>query len=1100
MNADNLDIRLLRYRSRRDESPHVLANLLLEAKRPSEALEVVRLAQGDTPDAELMVLEGRAWFDQAALPEAQEALMRAVKTDPRSKEPYRWLAQVLMKRGEPGRAVQVLERALHIDGADRTLQQAHMRAQRLARIANDTELIGEGTLVAPVVPPPADPFLDGQAHTLRPATQAQNALPARAAPDGSLPSAAQEVRIEQRARGPEPRAQSRSPFQPKAVAAVVSSDFAADDAPTAAFEMPDEIRNWLEAERTQSMPTQPPAPLEAIPSPVFALSRAKDSSVSEPDFEAALAYDSDGSLELHDVRDVAPPAEAEAPERVLEVLSQHGVFESKSAAGAGVDWAAKGEAKGAGQRVGTSLAVGWVLALAAAGGGYFGFNHWLEGRRADAQTLIAKAMEAAADGQHASLVSAERQLLEARALDPKSIPAIADLLFVQATRALEDASSEVSYLRSTLASAESAGVSPSLVAAAKALVSAVDGDLGKSQALAASALEKGKDDPRVLYLVGRLYQRTARVEARALLQQASTQDPSFALAFAAEAEIALAEQDHEGARALLQKALGKDAQFLRAELWQMVLDVTGESAPALDERLEALSERITQGSAADQLLAIIVGSRVARAQEKMDSARSTLEKAKTLTVLDPELMSLLGQEALATGTLELAYRAANTAVKAAPAVQRYREELVQVLLARGDGRTALRSMDGIASDDGSFGMYAEARAALLSGSREALAETKKRLAAYRATTAGRGDVEASALLLRADLKLGANAESLLPTARTLAHGNPSSALAQLALGEAALHSGQGELALKALAKAVAVSPNDADGYYLRGRAQRLVSRPQEAKEDFLKALSLAPEHAQAREALGGLLVDSGQYDEALSVFGKLEQAGRGLSGTLGMVEALMGSGDLVAAETKFNRLSDAERALAASSVVAARLSIANHKPADAVARLAPLVAKDADTRSAEVLSLYGEALYADDKVDSAAGAFEAALEFDATYPEALIGRAMTAARAEKAKDAKSYLASANKALETRVRPPKLRAVYLVTLAKAHILDQEWEQAKQRLVDAIAIPGVPVEGHFWLGEMLTKTKSSKASDSYAKYLELAPNGSYATRAKRALAPR
>ncbi len=226
-----------------------------------------------------------------------------------------------------------------------------------------------------------------------------------------------------------------------------------------------------------------------------------------------------------------------------------------------------------------------------------------------------------------------------------------------------------------------------------------------------------------------------------------------------------------------------------------------------------------------------------------------------------------------------------------------------------------------------------------------------------------------------------------------------------------------------------------------------------------------------------------------------------LGNTRTMVEALLGSGDVAGAEVKFSRLSEAERAATASVVVAARLALAHNKPAEAAARLAPLAAKDADTRSAEVLALYGEALYADDKVDSAAGAFEAALEFDSAYPEALIGRAMTAVRAEKAKDAKQYLASAEQALKARVRPPKLRAAYLVTSARAHILDQEWDVARQYLTDAMAIPGAPLEGHFWLGEALTKAKAPKgASESYAKYLELAPNGPYAARAKRALAPR
>lgn len=1116
MNADNLDIRLLRYRSRREDSPHELAHLLLEAQRPGEALEVVRLALIERPDVDLMVLEGRAWFDQSALPEAQEALMRAVKADPRNKEPYRWLAQVLMKRGEPGRAVQVLERALHIDGTDRQLQQAHMRAQRLARIADDTDLMAEDKLVAPAEPQThVDPFVDGQAHTLRPAQQqkpvpvpvlmAQPKPPEAKLPAPKLPEPKKPAPVVVHDVSVKP---SPSDVQ-AAVQAAVRESFPdiqnpefGDDAPTAAFEMPAEILNWLEAERTQGMSTQPPAPMpsptEAMPSPVLSLSKLRESAEvasGAPDFPAALSNDPDASLELR------PPsaAEAEPPEQVLSVLSEQGIFEQPGTKPA-VEWAKKAETPRPGTRLGKTLAASWVFAFAAAGGGYYGFNYWLEQRRVDAQALIATAAAEIADGQHVSLLAAEGRLLEARTLDAKSSAAVESLLFVQTARALEDPNADVGYLRTTLARAETLEVSPALVLAGKAFVSAVDRDTQRAQELASGALVSGKDDARVLYLVARLYQRSGRAEARGLLQQASSKDASLALAFAAEAEMALAEKDFEAAQSLLKQALGADGKFLRAELWQLLLDVTPERALALKQTLAGLEGRIAQGAAPDQLLALLVGSRIARTEDDLMASASLLEGANALSVSDPELMSLLGQEALAVGKLDLAYRATNAATVAAPLVQRYREDLVQVLLARGDGRTALRSMDGLDDANGSFAMYAEARAALLSGSSEALAEAKKRLSSYRASAAGRADVEASALLLRTDLKLGANAESLLPTARTLAQQNPTSGISQLALGEAALLSGQGALALTALAKAELVSPSDADVYYLRGRAQRLVGKPAEAKADFLKALSLAPAHLQARETLGGLLVDAGEYDAAIEVFAKLEQEGRGLSGALGAIEAMLGRGDVARAEAKFEKLSEAERAQSAASVVAARIAIANKKAGDAVKRLEPLVAKDADTRNAQVLSVYGEALYADDKVDSAAGAFEAALEFDAAYPEALIGRAMTAVRAEKVKDAKLYLASAESALVTRVRPPKLRALYLLTLAKTQVLDQEWEPAKLSLQRALELGVAPTETHFWLGEVLTKTKSPGASESYAKYLELAPTGTFAGRAKRALAPR
>ena len=85
----------------------------------------------DEANLELLTLEGRAYYAQGSLQEAQRSLLKAAKIDPRNKEPYRWLAQVLIERGDPTRAVQVLERALGLDPNDGPMRQAHTRALRL---------------------------------------------------------------------------------------------------------------------------------------------------------------------------------------------------------------------------------------------------------------------------------------------------------------------------------------------------------------------------------------------------------------------------------------------------------------------------------------------------------------------------------------------------------------------------------------------------------------------------------------------------------------------------------------------------------------------------------------------------------------------------------------------------------------------------------------------------------------------------------------------------------------------------------------------------------------------------------------------------------
>jgi tetratricopeptide (TPR) repeat protein len=180
--------------------------------------------------------------------------------------------------------------------------------------------------------------------------------------------------------------------------------------------------------------------------------------------------------------------------------------------------------------------------------------------------------------------------------------------------------------------------------------------------------------------------------------------------------------------------------------------------------------------------------------------------------------------------------------------------------------------------------------------------------------------------------------------------------------------------------------------------------------------------------------------------------------------------------------------------------LAKNTGAEAVKALEPLVKDDSETRTADVLSLLGDALFAADRVDSAAGAYDDALELDAAHPDALVGRAMAALRAEKTKQVNELITRAEAALAARLRPPGLRSKLLLTQAKVDMLTQGYTTAKEKLARAVALDGAPAEAFFWYGEMLAKTKTSGATDQYAKYLERAPNGYYAGRAKKALAPR
>ncbi|HEX6241949.1 MAG TPA: tetratricopeptide repeat protein [Polyangiales bacterium] len=1208
MNADNLDIRLLRFRSRRDEYPHALATALLEAGRIPEALEVVQvgLLQSEN-DTALLVLEGRAWFEQGDLPQAQAALLRAAKVSPRDKEPYRWLAQVLMKRGEPGRAVQVLERALQIDPTDKALQQAHMRAQRLSRIANEAEIqeeqpaarsipapppaapvpparpaspavaAGRGSLPMPParVPPPAPHIPAPPPAASRASLPSAGKAPAAAAPRVAPPPAPiarppeptpgrAEMRITERPRSSGapgakvsiPRAaptpardvpaaprgrrqrddlvEPPSPFDPTPdtsppleLSRPLSRDSDADeDEPTVAAELPQELRSWLDAERSSH--TELPAPTHsnndnAALSPGGWQGGTDFSDDSEPTMavhsgelrDAFLAAEEDdhpvgvfienmeaeASVLGQPDAALAPPAEAEAPDQVLQLLEAQGIFERQSAPKETETWVPRAQAPRSGSRIGTNLAVGWLLALCAAGGGYYGFTHWLEVRRGDARALIERAQAEVRDGEYESLLAAERHLTQARSLDPKASDAVESLLFVHATRAIEDASGEMGYLRNSLARAREKQVAPALLAAIEALLAAYEGDAPGARAKAESALKLGGEDARILYLVGRLYQRAGLEEAGALLERATQLDDNLGLAFLARGEIAQQAGVLDRAKELFGKARGADGKELRAELWLIVMDTDKERAPALKAQLAGLAQRIERGSASDKLLALSARAGIALALGDVSGARAAVQEGKGLHgVRAPELTALFAERALAVGELDLAYRAANSTLRAAPGVRSYRDTLVSVLLRRGDGSAALSALAGITDDSGGSLLVAKGRAALLEGSRAALEEAKRSLAAFRASAEGKDDVDVAALLLRVDLHLGANGEALLPSARALAQRAQGASAPQLALAEAALAAHQPQLAQTALEKALGAAPDDADAHYLMGRAQRMQGRADAAREQLKQALAIAPSHVDARFALAALLLDAGDYDGAYELYNALERDGAGLSAAFGAAEALVGRGEVAGAELRLERLEAEDLARPGAQVLRARVALAKHKAGEAVKILEPLVREESEARTADVLALYGDALYADERVDSSAGAYDAAIELDEGHPDALVGRAMAALRAEKTSQATELAARADAALRTRVRPPRVHAALLLTQAKIEIAASEFSSAKEKLARAVNLAGVPPEAYFWYAETLAKTKTPGASESYGKYLELAPNGYFASRAKKALAPR
>lgn len=123
---DRLNLRVLRFRNDplRDD-PAMLAQELLATSRFEEALELTAASLDEDPtDADLLLTHGVALAYLGQLNFAQRALMRAAEAEPDWAEPWRHLANVLLRRGRPEQALLVIERARALKADDTDADEA----------------------------------------------------------------------------------------------------------------------------------------------------------------------------------------------------------------------------------------------------------------------------------------------------------------------------------------------------------------------------------------------------------------------------------------------------------------------------------------------------------------------------------------------------------------------------------------------------------------------------------------------------------------------------------------------------------------------------------------------------------------------------------------------------------------------------------------------------------------------------------------------------------------------------------------------------------------------------------------------------------------
>jgi len=799
---------------------------------------------------------------------------------------------------------------------------------------------------------------------------------------------------------------------------------------------------------------------------------------------------------------------AEDVDAMLDMLRRQGIFEPPT--GTVTAWADRKSLPRSGNKVTTVLIAVWVAAVLLAGGGYFGWQQYVALKHGEALALTKTAMAEIATGEYQALVNADRNLRLAHAAHPMSARVVQAMLLLHSVRALEDGTGDASALRTTLAGATNIAsqltkmgavttVSSAYMAAATATSSALNGEIAATRTAITEALATAGNDLTLRYWLARTAQRIGEPGAMADLTAVVEADQTLLAAALAVAELEREAGLIEEALARVQKVLQQRPTHLRARLWRAHLTADQEAPAEALVALDLIAKELDRAAPADRVLEAVTRARLLRRSGKVDLAGDRVAAALQLGATDPRLVALVAEEARRGGRLGVAQMAATQAVNGAPAVAAYRRLLAEVLIDRQDGGRALTILEQLSSDDPDV-LAMRAQAALLLGTRDALSQVGVALDAY-VTSNETASVRVKALRLRVRAQVDVT-PAVLKDAEKLSKEAPGDPDALLALGEAALALREGAIADRALTALIKVAPETVRAYYLLGRVKRLNGDADAAEANLRKTLELAPSHTEALIALGSLLLDRAKYADADLLYQELAtRSGESHYGRLGRVEALIGLGQLDDAQVQWEGVAERHRDSAAARQTGARLALARTKPGEALTLLQPLTQGEA--RQASVMALYGDALYAADQVDAAAGAYDAALELDEGLPEALIGRGEVEVRAEKPDEALEHLVGADAALKARIRPPELAARMWLLTGRAYLQRNkrgDMEAAREALTNATAIATVDSTAFFWLGESWAGKNTPEARAAYERYMELSPDGEFGARARKALSVR
>jgi tetratricopeptide (TPR) repeat protein len=681
-----LDELLARWRENPDSGTTLaLCAFLGNSRRDDLIREVGSTAEAWHKDeGQVMLAVGRMYLDAGLLQEGQAALVVAGKLSPSDGSPYRYLGEVLLRRGDAARAEKVLARALQMGAKEPDTRMWHDRSVVYVALQSRVGMRAVADEIDRTIP---------KKTSIPPPTFAGNASASTAEPRGaplpppSLPPPAPPQR---------PRRVASVPPPPLAASIVtplpsfrdeLSSEgeletgrFGREQLATIASpagQLPSAIRTEPPPPPRAPMRGRPPSvapPPAPLPRPLPALSRPPPPPRPPGRTEARSGFD-----------DSPNPA----AETVLEHLARVGVYERGG--GAAPAWVTPPRERARGT---------WIFAVAmvvAAGGGYGGFSY--VHRLRAARMTVARHVEAEVEklletGKIEDLKKTDEALSRVFDLDSRSQKAailwlrnrvLSALMFPNEPRGIESA----------IARCRTLEIDESKTAFGKIASFLAEGDLAGAAAILPKWDEKAKSDPFYQLTAGAMLERAGEVRAIGRYKQAFDLDPDLLVARVFHSELVTLELGIDTGKPVLDEAVqrlgdGPIARALSGLAW--AVGTADSDLPETARIAEGDRQRLPT-----QLLAIpfVVDARAAARAEKPDEALSSLDKALRVTAT-PAMASWIGQVAIDLGDEQLARKAVLRALSYSALYPRARSLAARVALLGAhldEAKNAIQELD-----------------------------------------------------------------------------------------------------------------------------------------------------------------------------------------------------------------------------------------------------------------------------------------------------------------------------------------------------------------------------------------------------------------------